>query len=100
MDLSEALVLARGAYPIKKEIIPSTTLCVSNLFRAKINASYNKAEYEKSHQLDGSFLEYNCSDKNKGQSMYIWPGLKITSIYYRLKKQNNIISKMGCSMKL
>ena len=54
MNLSEALIKARAAYPIK-EIIPSTTLCVSNLFRKKNNASYNEAEYKKSHQVDGAF---------------------------------------------
>ena len=93
MNLSEALIIARAAYPIK-EIIPSTTLCVSNLFRKKINASYNKAGYQKSHQLDGAFLEYNCTDKNKGQSMYIWPKL-ILQAYTTDKKAKQYNIKNG-----
>ena len=65
MNLDEALINARAMYPNKPSTFPLTTLCVTNRFRKTVNASYNEAEYRKSHKQDGVFIQYKCSEKTK-----------------------------------
>ena len=87
--LEDALKQARAKY--RNLDTPQTTLCVTNVHRKTVNSKYNKIEYIKSHQKDGIFIKYNCSSKNKGQSMYIWPGIILQSYKTDAKaKQYNI----------
>ena len=99
IELEEALMKARVTYPYKPDTHVKTTLCVTNRYRKMVNESENGLECVRSHQHDAVFIKYICSEKNKGQPMYIWPGLILQS-YSTDKKAKNIILKMDCSIKL
>ena len=50
---------------------------MSNNYRKEINAEYNKKEYAL-HE-DAVHIKYEAPPTNKGQSMYIWPGIILQS---------------------
>ena len=86
-DLEQALLLARKNYPIKNDLV-EITLCVSNNYRKQINSINNNHEQI---EKKGVYLEFVGSIKNKGQSLYIWPGLILQSSCIE-RKSNKIVS--------